>query len=196
MMANEPQLTPIPIPAHPGDDPRFLELVQLVIAAELKAQSVREVFVVRIDNWFDDKWLGLASRFIFDKASGGFRELAFPPFTPGRVVAEHHFVQGDNSRYGLAKESRLVHSLERSRKKFDRSIAAFSPSALFVWFGSNSHANGRGSLMIYRSAPEGLNAWYSSFDGSRDWQPSRTKGIARTQLEAWMRDLNSGTGVG
>ena len=200
MMANEPQLTPIPIPAHPGDDPRFLELIQMVIAAELTAQGVREIFLVRIDNWFDDQWLGVAARFFFggvtvvpDKASGDFRKLAFPPFAPGRVVAEHHFVKGDNSHYGLAEEARLVHSLERSRsaKNYDRSIVAFSPSALFVWFGSNSHANGRGSLMIYRSAPEGLNAWYSSFDGSRDWQPSRTKGIARTQLEAWMRDLNS-----
>ncbi len=168
-MTNEPPRTPIPIPADPGDDPRFLELIQLAIAAELKAQSVREVFVVRIDNWFDDKWL-FAARFI-DRASGDFRDLAVPPFTPGRVVAEHHFVQGYNGHYGLAKEARLVHSLERSRKKFDRSIATFGPSALFAWFGSNSRANGRGSLMIYRSAPEGRNAWYSSFDGSRDWQP-------------------------
>ena len=189
MMADERELRPIAIPAHAGDDPRFLELIQIAIAAELRAQPVREVFVVRID-----KWLGLGAR--FDKASRDFRELGFPPFTPGRVVAEHHFVEGDNSHYDLAEEARLVHSRERSRKRLDRGIVAFSPSALFVWFGSNSRANGRGSLMIYRSAPEGLNAWYSSFDGSRDWRPSRTKGIARTQLEAWMRDLSSGTGIG
>ncbi len=98
-----------------------------------------------LDNWFDDKWLGLGAQFLFDKASGDFRDLAVPPFTPGRVVAEHQFVQGDNSHYDLAEEARLVHSRERSRKKLDRGIVAFSPSALF-----------------YRSAPEGLNAWYSS----------------------------------
>ena len=126
-MADERELRPIAIPAHAGDDPRFLELIQIAIAAELMAQPVREVFVVRID-----KWLGLGARFLFDKASRDFRELAFPPFTPGRVVAEHHFVEGDNSHYDLAEEARLVHSRERSRKRLDRGIVAFSPSALFV----------------------------------------------------------------
>jgi hypothetical protein len=166
--------------------------------AELQAQTVREVFLVRIDNWFDNKWLGFGSNFFMgggtvvpERAPVVFRSLAFPPFTPGRVLAEHHFVQSDSGQFALAEEARLIHDLRRTRraKSSERGILDFSPSALFAWFGSKSRANGRGSLMVYRAAREGLNGWYASFDGHRDWQPSRTKGIAPTVLKTWMQDL-------
>ena len=45
------------IPLKPDDDPQFGEIVGRVISGLLSANPVEKVFVVRIDNWFDHKWL-------------------------------------------------------------------------------------------------------------------------------------------
>jgi hypothetical protein len=87
---------------------------------------------------------------------------------------------------------RRVHDLERrhSAGNLHRRIREFCPSGMFAWFSSNSRSNGRGSLMIYRSQPGRVHAWYSSFDGNRAWMPSSSKGIPRAQLEGWVSESN------
>lgn len=85
----------IAIPTNETDDPEFIELVRRVIAGLLTANPVEEVFVVRIDNWFDDKWLNFSGigrvrfddfRIDIDTALDEFRQekVTFPPFNPNR----------------------------------------------------------------------------------------------------------------
>jgi hypothetical protein len=57
----------IAIPTNETDDSEFIDLVSNVTAGPLTARPVEEVFVVRIDNWFDDK-------------SHNFSEASFPSF--------------------------------------------------------------------------------------------------------------------
>jgi hypothetical protein len=195
----------VSFPTETGDDLRFLDLVRLLIAAELRSLAVRELFVIRIDNWIDEKWLGFSGlgRVEFpwavpwqDTALDEFRDLThatFPPFTPARVLAERHFVQEESGGYGSAQEVRLVHDRRRqqSANNLQHRIGDFSASALFVWFSSNSEPSGRGSLMVYRSTDGSVTSWYASFDGNHDWRPSRVKGIALGQLKAWIQARNS-----
>jgi hypothetical protein len=191
----------IAFPADPGDGLHFFDLVQSVVAAELKSLPVPELFVIRIDNWIDEKWLGFSGigrvefsygghRWPVDTALDEFRDCkhpAFPPFAPTRVLKECNFVQESSGGYVLAQEARIVHGRTRqqSAKNLQRRISDFSPSALFVWFSSNSQVNGRGSLMVYRSFDSNVTSWYASFDANHDWRPSRVKGIALAQLLAW-----------
>jgi hypothetical protein len=191
----------IAFPAEPGDDTHFLDLVRLVVAAELKSLAVPELFLIRIDNWIDEKWLGFSGlgrvefsygghRWPVDTALDEFRDCThptFPPFAPTRVLKECHFVQESSGSYVLAQEARIVHGRTRqqSTKNLQRRIGDFSSSALFVWFSSNSQVSGRGSLMVYRSNDSDVTSWYASFDAAHDWRPSRVKGIALGQLLAW-----------
>jgi hypothetical protein len=52
----------IEIDLHSGgnDASEFLALVTRAVSGELEAEPVQEVFMIRIDNWFDHKWLNFS----------------------------------------------------------------------------------------------------------------------------------------
>ena len=41
----------------PNDDVQFVELVNPIISALISGSFPEEIFVMKIDNWFDHKWL-------------------------------------------------------------------------------------------------------------------------------------------
>ncbi|HSE23811.1 MAG TPA: hypothetical protein VLB68_19230, partial [Pyrinomonadaceae bacterium] len=45
-----------------NDDPQFVELVKQVISACVNESIPNKVFVIKIDNWFDHKWLGFSGK--------------------------------------------------------------------------------------------------------------------------------------
>ncbi len=85
----EPQ---IGIPVQEGDDPQFIKLVNQVLLRLLQQHAPAEAFVIRINKWFDHKWLDFSGigRVKFDGglmievALDEFRQdqTTFPPFTP------------------------------------------------------------------------------------------------------------------
>jgi hypothetical protein len=191
--------TELEIPVQPNDDPGFLDLICRAITAELEVKTAQEVFVIRIDNWFDHKWLNFSgigrvafnnagSKYIADTALDEFhqKKATFPPFSPKRVVAEHSFTRAEDGSYSLAPAAPLVHSQKRASSCWNlhRRIANFSGSALFVWFSSNTDVNHRGSLMVYRANGNRVTSWYSSFSKEREWRLLRTEGIGREQLRS------------
>jgi len=199
------RLMPLEIPSHPNDDPLFIDLACRAIAAELQGKAAQEVFVIRIDNWFDHKWLNFSGigRVGFrwnvpngpDTALDEFRQgkATFPPFSPNRVVEEHRFQRGENGSYSLVKDAPLVHSQTRASSCWNlhRRIANFSGSALFAWFSSKTDANRRGSLMVYRANGPEVTSWYSSFAKESEWRILRTEGIGREELRAWIEGGNA-----
>ena len=90
------------IPQNSSDDPVFLTALSDMLANLVETyQQRREVYFIRIDHWFDHKWLEFSgkARVAFD----GFRgrkvalnsvwrgKLAFPPFNPNRVIEQISF---------------------------------------------------------------------------------------------------------
>src|SRR5262245_39706139 len=87
--------------AEPDDDPAFLACVDRIIAGLIERHRPEEVYLVRISNWFDQKWLrfsgigrvahhgGISIHTALDEFSQD--QLTFPPFTPNRVVTQHYF---------------------------------------------------------------------------------------------------------
>ncbi len=65
-MDNDRHLLGPIIPALASDAPQFIELVSRAISGELEARTVRGLFVVRIDNWFDHKWLYYSGKAAYD----------------------------------------------------------------------------------------------------------------------------------
>src|SRR5829696_2437383 len=45
-----------------SDDPEFVELVKHVIAGCVHDGFPRTIIVIKIDNWFDHKWLGFSGK--------------------------------------------------------------------------------------------------------------------------------------
>jgi hypothetical protein len=198
-----------PIPFATADDPEFIDLVTRLIAAELEAKPVHGLFVVRIENWFDHKWLNFAGNGRIadfwwmglsldrDTALDSFHrtgaKAVFPPFSPSRVMSQDFYGAGEQGSYVLDENGPWIHRSykERSSANLHRRITTHNNSALFVWFSSNTKANLRGSLMIYRANGRIVSSWYASFSRDADWRLVQTQGISRQHLLQWLSPVES-----
>jgi hypothetical protein len=198
------------IPCSGEDDPQFISLVNRAVLAELEAKAVHGLFVIRINNWFDLKWLNFSGigRVAYghytdspvydpDTSLDSFhrsgRRSTFPPFTPSRVISQDFYGKDEQGSYVLDQNGPWVHASieERSSANLHRRIATRNNSALFVWFGSNTATNGRGSLMTYRANGRIISSWYASFSHEADWRVVQTEGISRQHLVGWLRLVES-----
>ncbi|MHC4744673.1 MAG: hypothetical protein ACYS8Z_22390 [Planctomycetota bacterium] len=178
------------------DDPAFLALVDRVIDTLIRDHEPAELFVVRIKNWFDYKWLRFSGMGMvpFDSghpqpeaALGEFRrkELTFPPFTPSRVLAQHYFRLTTKKDYEEQSPPYLVHKTEKdhSSANIRRHVKEFSDSAAYLWYSSNSAANLQGCVMVYLAGPKGTESWYASLQKKKEtWKINQTKGINKDSL--------------
>src|SRR5262245_49609679 len=76
------------------DDPKFVAWVERVIAGVESRFETDQSYVVKIDNWFGQRWLGFSG-----KAVGALRvcqrRLTLPPFVPSRVLSQRRFFSED-----------------------------------------------------------------------------------------------------
>ena len=191
----------IEIPTNASDDAKFVELVVRLISELVNSTSPEQVFFIKIDNWFDHKWLKFSGKgrvgFGFfgdylidmDTALDEFRQdqITFPPFSPKRVVEQYYFLRGHNGNYAFPKRAPLVHQriLRPSSENLHKRVVDFAGSALFVWLSSNTEANGRGSFMVYQVRDNQVETWYVNMARAEgQWRLLKTKGIAATQVQS------------
>jgi hypothetical protein len=191
----------IEIPTNASDDAKFVELVVRLTSELVDRTSPEQIFFMKIDNWFDHKWLKFSGKgrvgFGFfgdylidiDTALDEFRQdqITFPPFTPKRVVEQYYFLRGNDGNYTFPKRAPLVHQriLRPSSDNLHKRVADFAGSAIFVWLSSNTKANGRGSFMVYQVQDRVVQSWYVNLtkdDGK--WRLLKTKGIAPTEVQS------------
>jgi hypothetical protein len=179
-----------------GDDRLFLGIVERIVDAV--SDDVRDLCIIRVDNWFDHKWLRFSGKgrvpfqdprpshpgVALDEFSQD--KLTFPPFSPRRIVGQDFWTFADSER-----TSRLIHShlRQHSAANLHRRVADFSDSMVAIWFSSRTEDNRQGSVMQYTSQSGSLAAWYMSVRlESSIWRLVRTKGIARERAEAFVVD--------
>lgn len=164
----------IDIPAFPDDDVSFVSLVQRIVNGAVLVYTPQEVFALKVDNWFDHKWLR------FSKESSpilisGKSKTVLPPFDPHRIRHQHRFilrVKGDG--YSLEGSGMPIHLYRKLRRGIKpRQMIAKFPSAVIFWYSGNTKQNDRGSLMLYSHSidPEREAArWFASFAKKKDWK--------------------------
>lgn len=174
----------IPITPHPGDDPSFLAWAEGLIAGAVSLHAPPEVYCVRIDNWFGERWLAFA----FNMWGAGFRsgkKLHVPPFTPARVVREHYFVRHETANAYREEIAPLrLHVRQHGPSNARRTLERVVPEAALFWISSRSRSNGRGSVMGYVPVGDGVAFWYVELARERDWQPVTCTHISEEELTA------------
>jgi len=156
----------------------------------------REIYLVRIDNWFDWKWRGFMGKTLGKLGVWGFGRLVIPPFHPNRVRSQRllRYLEVDGS-YAEESESNPLHLRIPSQQNLARKVTALPPSTVLAWLGGDSEKTGRGSVMIYAAKPlpehgleEGVwSAWYVSFVRVEDaWQVRRSAGLSRPEIRAML----------
>ena len=191
----------IEIPANPSDDVKFVELIGRIASELVSSTSPEQVFVIKIDNWFDHRWLKFSGKgrvgFGFygdylidmDTALDEFSQdqITFPPFSPKRVIEQYYFLRDHNQNYTFPNRAPLVHRrrLRSSSENLHKRVVDFAGSAIFVWLSSNTESNGRGSLMVYQVRDSVVQTWYVNLAKAEgEWRLLKTKGIAPTQVRS------------
>ena len=173
-----------------GDDKDFIKLVNLVMAGVTVHYSVNEVVHVKIKNWFDHKWLNYSGKSIVPFEGGllgphssfdnVWREkTCIPPFNPNRVLSSMYFYM---EYTGNTKIERVIHRRRSTTDNLHNRIVDYFTDGLAIWFSSNTVANQRGSIMVYRVQNKRVHSWYASFEKKTVWQIMKTKGIAKEAL--------------
>ena len=183
-----------------SDDPEFVELVKHVIAGCVNDGFPRTIIVIKIDNWFDHKWLGFSGKgragFGFygdylvdmDTALDEFRQdqITLPPFSPRRVVEEYYFQREASGNYSVRNPGLYLHErkLAPSSQNLHKRIVDRIDSAILVWFSSNTKQNLRGSIMIYEVKGSEVHPWYAGLVKEEAWGVVQSKGITPEQVQS------------
>jgi TPR repeat protein len=189
----------VSIPITDGDDKTFVACIEGVIATMVSEIKPMDLYVVRVNKWFDHKWLGYSGKgrvayFGFpgekvDTALGEFfqEQLTFPPFNPKQISAELHWKCLPNGTYQKAEKSRRLHKriLRSSSSNLVNYVSSFSKSGAFVWFSSNTDTNKQGSLMVYGVTGGETSGWYASLQDNNGWKVNRVKGIDQEIVQNW-----------
>ena len=68
------------------DDPAFLTLLDQIIERLIESKHPNDVYIVRVKNWFDHKWLKFSGKGIIDFPQGyPFRDVALTEFHQEQV---------------------------------------------------------------------------------------------------------------
>ncbi len=178
----------------------FVEAVDRVLAGLCFRFHPELVCVIRIKRWFDHRWLGFSGkgRVKYPVHTGlrgdpvalldAFRQdqLTFPPFTPNRVAAEHHWERWLDGNYGRVPRHVRVHRPWRARSatNLHRRVADVTNSGLFTWFSSTSAVDRRASLLVYVVHDGTTTPWFASLrseDGR--WVLGDVSGLGRLEVQ-------------
>ncbi len=174
------------VPVGETDDPYFVALLDGVVSGLVRQGAPQGLWIVQIDNWFDDKWLKFSVGNI-DLNELYQEKVTFPPFSPNRVTAQWAYAR-DGDHY-VETPARVPHRFEKQPSEMNRQrrVQDFKSPSCFVWYSAKTVANGRGSLMVYNVTPNGVEFWYAAFIRSNVWKLHLTQGISRTEIEDLMR---------
>lgn len=190
--------TILPIPALEGDDPEFIEVLKGVVSGLIELHAPERLFLIRIKNWFDIRWLNFSGKGVVHFPASFFcnenetaldvfhqKQTVFPPFTPKRVLVEFHFEKSGDF-YEETTSSRPIYAdvLTYSSDYLHRRIADFAPSGVFLWYASNTAVTGRGSIMVFVSENRTVTTWFASlYLKGGQWEVYRTKDLRREHFD-------------
>jgi len=177
-----------PIPVESDDDEAFIALVRSIVHSVTTMTpdlASRDLYVVKIDNWFDAKWLHFMGKCL---GAFGFRlrephaSLVIPPFDPNRV------------RWQIGPSDAPLHrDMGATEVRLLRRVSRVVPDAVMFWFSGNSAPNGRASCMTYAPTQDGYWTWHAGFKRESTWQPTRLTGISREQLRRLAAPAKAGS---
>jgi hypothetical protein len=173
------------IPPMQNDDERFLALVSRITSTLIHDIRPKDIFVTRIDHWFDHKWLAFSGK-LLGAVSAHKRRLTIPPFMPRRVASHQAYTRdAGGAAYRVASVPPL-HRRQQSRENLTRFIDRISQLAVFIWFSGGTGDAENGSVMVYSVQAKLLCAWYASFRRTDDWRVHKVCGLSRPELMSFI----------
>jgi len=169
------------------DDPEFMTLVQRLIHGVISTSKPKDYCVVRIDNWFGERWLNFSGKTLGALGVHKKPNTTFPPFVPSRIRSCTLFTWNSKKEdYANVEEFHSVHKWQRSGTNLQNFVDNTFPDACFFWFSGNTKENHRGSLMGYVSSKGECWTWYLEFQRKGNWKRSKASNITSDQIDFFL----------
>ena len=162
-----------------SDDPEFLRRVSELIEGVLLTAHKSEAWIIKLDNWFDHKWLGFFGHGPYS-ANCSLERLRLPSFHPNRILSENYISFDTETLCYVPNGGKPLHPQEFTG--VEPWLDTITTSGAMFWFSSNSEMNGRGSLMVYLLDEESSTAWYVAFERKHTWNIVHVKGISTAEI--------------
>ena len=166
------------------ENPNFIKIVESITNELIIKHDVSELSLVKIKNWFDNKWLNYSGKGILPEWK---EKITVPPFNPNRVLSERLFKLKENDNNFLKKP---LHVLQSSSNNLNNRIITKSLDAIYVWYSSNTESNQKGCIMVYIVKNENVETWYASIENLNEWKINKTTGIQLNALKEFLNKKN------
>ena len=158
------------------DNPEFISKVENVIKNQSRNSLPKEFYIIKIDNWFDYKWLNFSGTILHEVSVWNSDQVSIPPFHPNRVLDIIHYINQDGT-FEKTENNFALHIHQQSSDNLRRKMSDICQDGLFVWYSDNTELNGIGSVMIYKVNDNECYGFYTSLDRNKNWNPIKTKGV-------------------
>ncbi len=160
------------------DDPEFLAWVEQIITGVQTRFETNEFYVVKIDNWFGQSWLGFSGKSL-GVMGWHKKKLTLPPFVPSRVVSQQRFLS-EGTQTGPEQH---LHRWQPSGENLQRYTDVYVSEASVFWYSGSTKENNRASFMAYVLTPEGHWPWYVGLRKKDSWHVIEALGISTGELD-------------
>jgi hypothetical protein len=167
------------------DDSGFVDEVRYVVAGCLQEYKPKEVYIIRIRDWFDYKWCYFSGKKLGAVGVSRFRDLTLPPFVPNRVLKQAHYSlsQTGGGEYEIS-EAIPLHIQQTSEANFKRLTRHATNDGTIIWYSSGSVSTCRGSIMVYNVTPNMKFGWHATFLKKDKWQIEKATFISKSLIKS------------
>jgi hypothetical protein len=180
------------------DDQRFVDIVKSIVASLIDTYEPDNFYVVKVDNWFDYKWLFFEGKKLGAVPVHMNNPIIVPPFSPNRIKQQISFKVDSNGDYEDSKEPPL-HFKQPSEKNLKRKLFKDDKASFVLWWSGETKSNEKGSVMLYRQIENvskyptsGIDFWYVSFIHGEEWKIHKTKYISPNIIEELISRCGNG----
>jgi hypothetical protein len=166
-----------------NDDENFVKIIEQILDVGINLGCPEEVFVVKVDHWFDFKWREFSHK-IFGALGVWRKPLRIPPFIPDRIVEQKYYRKV--GKYYELKDTNSIHIYQQSDWNAIRKIKR--KSAIYIWFSSGTVKNSQASLMVYFFKDDFQKSWYVSFTKKSEWQIYKTDNISKAEVRSMIEN--------
>ncbi len=175
---------------YKNDNIDFLSNVEKIVEDRINKYKPKDLFVTRIDNWFDGKWIKFSAKVMGALSVWNLTEVTVQHFHPNRVES-CDFFQREGEKYKNHPLKKTLHITQWSENNLKRKIADFTDNGLLVWYSGNSKKNNKGTIMIYFVKDTDCFTYYISLTGDKDWNVHKTIGISAIEIQSILDTANT-----
>jgi len=169
------------------DDKCFLTKIESLTNELVKDLVPEEVFVIKVDNWFDKKWLNFTGKVLGALGTWNYdSEARIPPFSTNRIIKTTHYKVDKLGNYFQTNQKKEIHQKQSAEKNSNNRIVNISDSAIFIWFSSNTLKNEHGSLMVYSIQNNDCQSFYVGLKQLNNWKITSCLGINKKVIEFYL----------